>query len=182
MNNKSPLNFSMPSDQRDILNDYVENATGSSPNEIMGKFYEAKTGNKAPVDENGNMLPIFENMRKGPKQLGNYNSGNYEDLLAAEGISMGQQGPNEMMGNQSFDPSGMNSSGFGNASEYGNQSMGFSEELVSNMPQANSANPASTVPITTGNMTPQTQNISQGMFGTASNRQRSIAPKPLINI
>jgi len=178
MNNKSPLNFSMPSDQRNIVSDYIENSTGSSPTEIMGKFYEAKTGNKAPVDENGNMLP-FE-MRKGPKQLGNYNSGNYEDLLSAEGISMGQQGPNEMMGNQSFDPSGMNSSGFGNASEYGNQSMAFNSE--SNAPQSNGANPASTVPITTGNMTPQVQNISQGVFGTASNRQRSIAPKPLINI
>jgi hypothetical protein len=182
MNNKSPLNFSLPQDQRDILEDQMQNASGLSSTEMIGKFYEAKTGMKAPVDENGNILPITMQKKGAMNQLGNYNSGNYEDLLAAEGISMGQQGPNEMMGNQSFDPSGMNSSGFGNASEYGNQSMGFSEELVSNMPQANSANPASTVPITTGNMTPQVQNISQGMFGTASNRQRSIEPKPLINI
>lgn len=65
------------------------------------------------------------------------------------------------------DPNNVSSVGFNNASS----------EM--DMPTANNFG---TVPITTGSLTPQTQNISREMFGTASNRQRSVNKKPLINL
>jgi len=65
------------------------------------------------------------------------------------------------------DPNNVSSVGFNNASS----------EM--DMPTANNFG---TVPITTGSLTPQTQNISREMFGTASDRQRSVNKKPLINL
>jgi hypothetical protein len=65
------------------------------------------------------------------------------------------------------DPNNTSSVGFNNAPS----------EM--DMPTANNFG---TVPVTTGSLTPQTQNIARGMFGTADNRQRSVNRKPLINL
>ncbi len=65
------------------------------------------------------------------------------------------------------DPNNVSSVGFNNAPS----------EM--DMPTANNFG---TVPVTTGSLTPQTQNIARGMFGTADGRQRSLNKKPLINL
>lgn len=65
------------------------------------------------------------------------------------------------------DPNNVSSVGFNNAPS----------EM--DMPTANNFG---TVPVTTGSLTPQTQNIAQGMFGTNLARQRSLNKKSLINL
>ena len=65
------------------------------------------------------------------------------------------------------DPNNVSSVGFNNAPS----------EM--DMPTANNFG---TVPVTTGSLTPQTQNIARGMFGTADSKQRSFNRKPLINL
>jgi hypothetical protein len=91
--------------------------------------------------------------------------------IALQGMMAAEQAANtqsQVAASSSYqDPNNVSSVGFNNAPS----------EM--DMPTANNFG---TVPVTTGSLTPQTQNIARGMFGTADNRQRSVNRKPLINL
>lgn len=156
MSKNSPLNFGM----------------GNS----MSNMYSGAYGNmsdqdlRSQYDNYSSMNPMMGQMFQGQRAamqaeiqrrqtLGNFGM----PQQAAD--TMGQA---PVAGSASYqDPNNSSAVGFNNAPS----------EM--DMPAANNFG---TVPVTTGDLTPQTQNIARGMFGTASNRQRSVNRKPLINL